>query len=144
VARNGAVLEQSQILTTHNLAALADGLDLTDQLRDRAPELARQTLGWMERRLSQRTNGRHAALIQVKNAAYAWRRAIFWLSFCEPAERASQVRRLGDEILAQDIGAQFRPAVDGLAYVISGGRFSAALYAASLGDATLVVQNNLF
>ncbi|MBY8851889.1 hypothetical protein K7G98_27835, partial [Saccharothrix sp. MB29] len=31
VAANGMVLEQSQILTTHNLAALVDGLDLTDE-----------------------------------------------------------------------------------------------------------------
>jgi hypothetical protein len=45
----------------------------------------------------------------VKNAAYAWRKAIFWLSFCETAEQVSQVRRLGDEILTEDIGPQFRP-----------------------------------
>jgi hypothetical protein len=125
VARNGAVLEQSQIVITHNLATLADGLDLIDQLRERAPELARQTLVWVARRLSQRTTSRHAALIQVKNAAYAWRQAIFWLS-CDTAEQVSQVRRLGDEILTEDIGPQFRPAVDGLAHVISGERFSAA------------------
>jgi len=36
------------------------------------------------------------------------------------------VRRLGDEILTEDIGPQFRPAVDGLAHAISGERFSAA------------------
>jgi hypothetical protein len=33
----------------------------------------------------------------VKNTAYAWRQAIFWLSFCETAEQVSQVHRLGDE-----------------------------------------------
>ena len=47
VARNDGVLEQSQIVITHNLATLADGLDLIDQLRERAPELARQTLVWV-------------------------------------------------------------------------------------------------
>ena len=36
------------------------------------------------------------------------------------------MRRLGDEILTEDIGPQFRPAVDGLAHAISGERFSAA------------------
>jgi hypothetical protein len=126
VARNGAVLEQSQILTTHNLAVLVDGLGLTNQLRERAPELAWQTLGWVVRRLTQRTGDWHAALIQVKNAAYAWRQAIFLLSFCEPSVQVSQVRRLGDEILTAGIGTRFSPAVDGLAHVISGGRFSAA------------------
>ena len=48
-ARNGAVLEQSQILTTHNLAILAGGLSLEDQLREQAPELARQALRWTVR-----------------------------------------------------------------------------------------------
>lgn len=57
-------------------------------------ELARQTLVWVVRRLSQRTTGRHAALIQVKNADYAWRQAIFCLSFCEPADQVSQMCRL--------------------------------------------------
>jgi hypothetical protein len=52
VARNGAGLEQSQIVITHNLVTLADGLDLIDQLRERAPEWARQTLVWVARRLS--------------------------------------------------------------------------------------------
>jgi hypothetical protein len=54
VARNGAVLEQSQILTTHNLAVLVDGLGLDDRLREQAPELAGQALSWVVRRLAQR------------------------------------------------------------------------------------------
>jgi hypothetical protein len=125
VARNGAVLEQSQILTTHNLAVLVDGLGLTGLLREKAPELAWQTLGWVVRRLTQRAANRHAGLIQVKNAAYAWRQAIFLLSFCEAPEQASQLHRLQAEVLNAGIGAQFSPAVDGLAHVIRGGRFSA-------------------
>jgi hypothetical protein len=126
VARNGAVLEQAQILTTHNLAALVDGLGLSDQLREQAPALARQTFGWVVRRLAQRTGDRHAALIQVKNAAYAWRQAIFLLSFCEASAQMSLLHRLEGEIHNTGSGPQFSPAIDGLAHVISGGRFSAA------------------
>ena len=93
MARNGAVLEQSQILTTHNLAVLADGLDLEGQLRDQAPELARRAFSWVMRRLSQPAT-RHAALIQVKNAAYAWRQAIFLLSYCDTGQQLAQAGQL--------------------------------------------------
>ncbi|MEV0698540.1 hypothetical protein AB0I53_11565 [Saccharopolyspora sp. NPDC050389] len=125
VARNGAVLEQSQILTTHNLAVLVHGLDLTDQVRERAPELARRTFDWVVRRLAQRTDDHHAALIQVKNVAYAWRQAIFLLGFCDPEVQLSQVRELREEVRAHGI-ARFGPAVEGLAHVIGGGRFTAS------------------
>ena len=33
VARNGTVIEQSQVLTTHNLAPLVGGLGLADRLQ---------------------------------------------------------------------------------------------------------------
>jgi hypothetical protein len=125
VARNGAVLEQGQILTTHNLAVLVDGLDLTNQLRENAPELAWRTLDWVVGRLAQQTPDPHAALIQVKNAAYAWRQAIFLLSFAEPSVQTSQVHRLGELAAGAGIGARFAPAVDGLAHIIDGGRFTA-------------------
>jgi hypothetical protein len=42
VARHGTIIEQAQILTTHNLAQLVDGLDLVDELRPAFPELARR------------------------------------------------------------------------------------------------------
>jgi hypothetical protein len=119
-ARNGAVLEQSQILTTHNLAVLIDGLNLEDQLREQAPELARQALTWTVRRLSQPAS-QHAALIQVKNAAYAWRQALYLLSYCDPAYQLAQARQLAED----SAGTPFGPAVDGLTHIIAGGQFSA-------------------
>lgn len=115
VARNGMVLEQSQVLTTHNLAVLVDGLGLDGSLRDQAPELVRRTFDWIVRRLGQPTTSRHAALIQVKSAAYAWRQAIFLLSFCPPEVQRAEVARLLDVA-----PARFRPAVDGLAHVVGG------------------------
>jgi hypothetical protein len=126
VARNGAILEQAQILTTHNLAVLAERLDLADQVRRQAPALASGTLRWVVRRLGQRTRSRHPALIQVKSAAYAWRQAIFLLSYCEPAVQASLVQQLRQEVSGAWFGARFSPAVDGLARIIGGERFTAA------------------
>ncbi|MFC5286189.1 hypothetical protein ACFPM7_03930 [Actinokineospora guangxiensis] len=121
VAANGTVLEQSQILTTHNLATLVDALDLRPWLADHAPRLAIAALDWVVRRQALRITEPHAALSMVKNAAYAWRQAIFFLSFCEPAQQREAVERMrlqvGDGRLV--------PAVDGLAHVVGGGRFPA-------------------
>lgn len=49
--------------------------------------MARDCLAWIVRRLSVRTADRHAALRSVKNAAYAWRQMIFYLSLAAEYER---------------------------------------------------------
>jgi hypothetical protein len=121
-AANGMLLEQSQILTTHNLAVLVDGLNLTDELRERAPELAWRTFGWILRRLAQPADHPHAALIQVKNAAYAWRQALFLLSFCDLAVQFEHAERLAGEVQ----GTVLTPAVEGLLQVLRGKRFTGA------------------
>lgn len=124
VASRGAVLEQSQILTIHNLASLVTELGLTGQIRERADELAWKAFDWTARRLTQPTDNHHAALIQVKNAAYAWRQAIFLLSFAEREQQAAVLRKLDDHI--RDLGiSRFAPAVRGLAGVFEGKRFNA-------------------
>lgn len=122
VAANGMLLEQSQILTTHNLAVLADALDLTDELRERAPELAWRALSWILRRQAQRADHLHAALIQVKNSAYAWRQALFLLSFCEPTVQMSLAVRLSAELR----NSRLAPAAEGLLQVLEGERFTPA------------------
>ncbi|SDN11896.1 hypothetical protein SAMN04488074_13521 [Lentzea albidocapillata subsp. violacea] len=122
VAANGMLLEQSQILTTHNLAVLVDALDLTDELRERAPGLAGRTLSWIVRRQAQRADHLHAALIQVKNTAYAWRQALFLLSFCEPTVQMSLAVRFSTEV--RDI--RLVPAAEGLLQVLEGDRFTPA------------------
>ncbi|WP_439658618.1 hypothetical protein ACSHWB_40535 [Lentzea sp. HUAS TT2] len=121
-AANGMLLEQSQILTTHNLAVLVDALDLTEELSERAPGLAGRTFSWIVRRQAQRTDHLHAALIQVKNTAYAWRQALFLLSFCEPSVQMSLAVGLGTEL--RDI--RLVPAVEGLLQVLEGERFTPA------------------
>lgn len=125
VARNGAVLEQSQILTTHNLAALIAGLGLTDRVRVLAPSLAERALRFVVRRQAQVAPGLKAQLQAVKNAAYAWRQAIFFLSFCEPDAQWSAVHALARDVAAADPAwaGRFAPAVAGLRMVLGGGRF---------------------
>jgi hypothetical protein len=125
VAVNGTILEQSQILTTHNLAILIDALDLHDHIAGLAPDLADRALAWVIRRLQQQPATRRAALQAIKNTAYAWRQAIYFLSLCPPPAQTEALARLRDHIHAasETFQARFGPAADGLAYTIAGGRF---------------------
>jgi hypothetical protein len=119
VAASGAVIEQAQILTTHNLAALVDRLGLHDRLAPIAAGLAGQALSWAVRRMAMPFPHRHAALVAVKNAAYAWRQGIFLLSFCDPETQQSTV----DWLRPQLHGTRLGPALNGLAAVVAGERF---------------------
>ncbi len=124
VAGNGTVLEQSQILTTHNLATLIEALDLGEQARQLAPDLAERILGWVVRRQAQPCPDRHAALPMIKNTAYAWRQAVFFLSLCDEQTQRAAVTRLQNDVTRAGIRDRFTPAVDGLAHVVAGGRFT--------------------
>jgi hypothetical protein len=128
VAVNGTILEQSQILTTHNLAVLIDSLDLRDQLAGLAPELADRTFAWLIHRLQQRPATWRAQLQTIKNTAYAWRQAIYFLSLCQASVQAGALDRLRSHVQAtdEDFQSRFRPAVDGLAHIIAGGHFDAS------------------
>lgn len=128
VARNGSVIEQSQVLTTHNLAMLWQGLDLGPRLRDQAPELARRCFRYACRRLRARALKRHAQLLALKDAAYAFRQMLFFLSVGGPAAEAEGLALIEAEHAAQDAGfrARFAPAMAGLRRVLSGGELPQA------------------
>jgi len=74
-ACNGMVLEQAQILTTHNLAALAQAGVTPEKPWD---ALAVEALDQAATQL--RAAATRRRLPSIKNAAYAWRQAIFFLS----------------------------------------------------------------
>lgn len=87
-AANGMIIEQQQILTTQNLAALFSALDLRRPLEGRLAESARSCFRWVCARQQVRADKFHARLIALKNGAYAWRQMIFYLSFLPEAEVA--------------------------------------------------------
>lgn len=83
VVANGRVIEQSQVLTTHNLAVLVRKVGVTPG--PGWPELARRAFAVLCDRLA--TANRSALPLRaVKDAAYAWRQALFFLSMAGDAE----------------------------------------------------------
>jgi hypothetical protein len=123
VARNGKLVEQEQILTTHNLAPLFTALGLVDALKPRLEELARRCLEWICVRQQQPMPLYESRLRAVKNSAYAWRQMIFFLALL-PADDVSRFRTWAEEHLTRqspDFQNQFRPALDGLKHAVAGG-----------------------
>ncbi|HXH78853.1 hypothetical protein [Nocardioides sp.] len=113
VAANGMIIEQSQILTTHNLAALVSiGVQPTRSWMDLARDAIHRTSALLELASRQRR-----PLATVKDAAYAWRQAIFYLSVAGPAE-AEKV--LNDESVGAAGPAVMAELLDGLRQVAAG------------------------
>jgi hypothetical protein len=125
VARNGATIEQSQILTTQNLVALTFGLGLEEQVRRMAPELARRAFSFVVSRQNRPAADFQARLQMIKNTAYAWRQAIYFLSLLAPEHQGEVLTRLQADIDSRspEWKAVFQPAMDGLWHVYQGGRF---------------------
>jgi len=125
VAANGAVLEQSQILTTHNLAVLAHGLGLQGTLRGLAPSLVDACLRFVMRRQQQHAPRFKERLLMLKNTAYAWRQALFFLSLCDEGTQWQIFQAFESKVLEQPLAwvERFSPVVAGLQLALEGGGF---------------------
>lgn len=124
VAASGKVIEQAQILTTHNLATIADIVKIDPG--GGWAELARRSLA-VVCRLTARIQHNPRPLSTIKDAAYAWRHMLFYLSLAAPSEQATLVAQASDQLAAQPphVRARLTAAVDGLVQVAAGGRFDA-------------------
>ncbi|TDC79233.1 hypothetical protein E1193_19430 [Micromonospora sp. KC606] len=121
VAANGIIIEQAQILTTHNLATIAElGIDLP------SADLARRCMDTVLR-LATRIHHNPRPLGTVKNTAYAWRQMLFFLSLSTWEEQTAFPAYAEQRLATQPdhVRARIAPAVTGLAHVISGGKFDA-------------------
>ncbi|MEV0431299.1 hypothetical protein [Micromonospora sp. NPDC050495] len=119
VAANGIIIEQAQILTTHNLATIAElGIDLP------ATDLARRCMDTVLR-LTARIHHNPRPLGTVKNTAYAWRQMLFFLSLSTWEEQTAFPAFAEQRLATQPdhVRARIALAVTGLAHVISGGKF---------------------
>jgi hypothetical protein len=119
VAQNGKILEQCQILTTHNLAVLFERLALGDTLAPHLRAAAEQCFRFIVRQLRM-PGGYRDQLHRLKNAAYAWRQMTFYLSFVDdPADFAVWARaRIAH--CNEPFRTRFEPALRGLELAIAG------------------------
>jgi hypothetical protein len=120
VARNGKIIEQSQILTTHNLAVLFDELSLREPLAGELRALAETCLRWITRQLTIPPRSGHEVLLRLKNTAYAWRQMIFYLSFV--ADLPDFLRWARDQLTRapKKFRRRFEPALRGLELAAAG------------------------
>jgi hypothetical protein len=119
IARNGRIIEQIQIVTTHNLAQLVDGLSLRSSLRPIIPKLVEQCLASAIAELQRPlpvTKPNHTRLIRRKNAAYAWRQMVFFIALAEPATRESVLLAARQAIAAAEDGVRMllQPYIEGV------------------------------
>ncbi|MFF0524543.1 transcriptional regulator [Actinomadura nitritigenes] len=121
VADNGKVIEQAQILTTHNLAVLVHPIGVSPS--PGWDDLARRAFG-VACRLVRQVHGNPRPLGTVKDAAYAWRQAVFFLALCGLKEQVSAIAWMQDELDRQPphTAARLDPALAGLRHVLAGGR----------------------
>jgi hypothetical protein len=122
-ATNGQIIEQQLILSTHNLAALASLPELRGLLAPRWGDMARRCFDWVLGHLQLPDAGHHVALVRLKNAAYAWRQMVFFLSQPEPSAEdfvAWARARLNEQPAA--FRSRFTPAMEGLVIAIRSDR----------------------
>ena len=116
IAINGMIIEQQQIVTTHNLAVLFERLGLAATLSAELPGMVRRCFEWICQRHQARYPDRHSRLIMLKNTAYAWRQMIFFLSMMAPESRVQSLAELHRHFEAQPerFRTRFAPALHGL------------------------------
>jgi hypothetical protein len=109
-AHNATILEQAQILTTHNLSVLVGGLGLSPRVAAKLPALARRS--WDE----------VVRLRSIPHAAGAWRQMIFFASVMPTAGRDAFIRLAGERLAEQPASfrARFGPAYAGLCLAATG------------------------
>jgi hypothetical protein len=128
VARNGTVIEQAQILTTHNLATLFEDAAFATLMRSRLPGMAKRCFEWICARFQNLSGEWKAQMQLMKNAAYAWRQMIFYLSLLG----ADEVTVFGDwlvkyfETRTAPFRARFAPVVKGFEAVVAGQTFDSS------------------
>lgn len=124
VAANGTVIEQAQILTTHNLATLVHRVGIAPQ--PGWADLARRSFGTVCR-LTARVHHNPRPLATIKDAAYAWRHTLFHLSLCPPDEQRRVIAGLDEETARHPahVTTRLAPALAGLVLVAEGGGFGA-------------------
>ncbi|MGQ0508631.1 MAG: hypothetical protein ACT4TC_25305 [Myxococcaceae bacterium] len=117
--KNGALIEQQQILTTHNLATLVRRENAYDWER-----LSRACCDYAVRTQRMWIAHFQGRLRAIRNAAYAWRQMLFFLSFVSVESQRDFVAWAKQRLERQppDLAHRFRPALQGLEAAVHGQR----------------------
>ncbi|MCP4381523.1 MAG: hypothetical protein GY798_08935 [Hyphomicrobiales bacterium] len=120
VAWNGMVIEQQLILTSHNLATIFELVGLSDLDFD---AMSRRCFDWICAKLQIPSHYPHTRLQTLKNAAYAWRQMIAFLSELEADDQRSVWNSLEATYKEQppSLRLHFDPAMIGLREALAGG-----------------------
>lgn len=111
VGVNGRIIEQAQILTTHNLSVLFDALPLHTQLAPHLRAAADACFRFVLRRVS---------LKHFRLAAYAWRQMIFYLSFIDDLPAFLHDARLRLQRAKPELRERVEPFLRGLELAAEG------------------------
>jgi hypothetical protein len=113
VAANGRIIEQAQIITTHNLALIFDLFDLKTVLQEKLYTMVQACFTWICRKQIQTFPNWRTKLKVRKNCAYAWRQMVFFLSFVPQDDLwqfvswSQEKFRAEPKILQENIGPSF-------------------------------------
>lgn len=122
VARNGAIIEQQQIVTTQNLASVYTLLSPENRSELAPAQLARACFGWVCNRQQLKMPNFHSRLATAKQTAYAWRQMLFFLAVT-PSEQQREFlvhARDGMAQQSQEFRSRFVPALRGLTAALEG------------------------
>lgn len=126
-ATNGQVIEQQLVLTTHNLAALLSVEGMAELFRDHWGSLARRCFQWVTEQLQLPDAGYHVGLLRIKNAAYAWRQMVFFISQDASAANGFLEWARGHlEAQPPDFRHRFEPALRRLVLAVRGEELDAS------------------
>ncbi|WP_435796909.1 hypothetical protein [Streptomyces flaveolus] len=114
------MIEQAQILTTHNLATLVHRVGIAPEAG--WDDLARRSFTTVCR-LTARLHHNPRPLGRIKDVAYAWRQMLLHLSLCTPGGRSRVLAWLPEEAARHPwhVAARLAPALTGLRQVAEGG-----------------------
>jgi hypothetical protein len=126
IAANGTVIEQAQILTTHNLATLTGPFGVGEAMNVDWPTVARMSFDH-ELVLANRLRSNPRPLRTIKDLAYAWRQTIFFVARMDAAEAEAFLAWTEERLTGQPnhVVAVMSPVVRGLRDVVRGRSFDA-------------------
>lgn len=121
LALNGMVIEQQQILSTQNLAALWLGLNLEHYLANDLRKMAQDCFVWICKEQQIKRHDWHSLLIMKKNTAYAWRQMLFFVSLLPSDQQHAFLHFAKHHLAMQDylFRKSFQPILKGLAQALA-------------------------